>query len=266
MLLGTQLKMSGLYTSVVIPSYELETSSPFTFWHKHSSIASQKETGYIAMQRSEDFPGQNAFSCRGVQLVKGRDFSLWEVARASSAAPTYFPSRLPCPPPNPLAAPSPGPPHPLACQRTKFQSLEDCTCQLRGSNLVSKWTFPLCPPPPPPGFPSPLPRPSVCDHRFVGLSNLNVWELPMPIRHLRFILNQNLAPPPRPSPPDSLPSLFFCPTWHPYHCLLAPATQTCRTNFLTYFSCGTIPPLCFPPPPPSSPGCPPTASVIIAVN
>lgn len=27
----------------------------------------------------------------GVQFVKGRDFKVWEVARASSAAPTYFP-------------------------------------------------------------------------------------------------------------------------------------------------------------------------------
>lgn len=94
MLLGTQLKLSDLHTSVVIPSYELETSSPFTFWHKHSSSADQQETGYIAMQRSEDMVSESAFSMSGgMQLVTGRDFKLWEVARASSAAPTYFPSK-----------------------------------------------------------------------------------------------------------------------------------------------------------------------------
>lgn len=92
-LLGTQLRLSQVHTSVVIPAYELETSSPFTFWHKHSGVASQRKTGYIAMQRSEDAPGLNAFSMSGaVRLVTGRDFRLWEVARASSAAPTYFPS------------------------------------------------------------------------------------------------------------------------------------------------------------------------------
>ena len=45
MLIGTELNLSDLHTSVVIPSYELETSSPFTFWHKHSNTARDKETG-----------------------------------------------------------------------------------------------------------------------------------------------------------------------------------------------------------------------------
>ena len=30
----------------------------------------------------------------GVQFVRGRDFKTWEVARASSAAPTFFPGKL----------------------------------------------------------------------------------------------------------------------------------------------------------------------------
>lgn len=109
-LLGTQGRLSEVHTSVVIPAYELETSSPFTFWHKHSSTVSRRKTGYIAMQRSEDTPGLNAFSMSGaVRLVTGRDFRLWEVARASSAAPTYFPSdSLPLPMPHcPSVPPTP---------------------------------------------------------------------------------------------------------------------------------------------------------------
>ena len=110
MLMGTALKTSDLHTSVVIPSYELETSSPFTFWHKHGQTLGQSKTGFIAMQRSEDLivAGTETDGMQkqlskatgskdvvrlsgGVQLVKGRDFKLWEVARASSAAPSYFP-------------------------------------------------------------------------------------------------------------------------------------------------------------------------------
>ena len=48
MLFGTKLLLSQLHTSVVIPSYELETSSPFTFWHQHnfsSKNDSSKEGG-----------------------------------------------------------------------------------------------------------------------------------------------------------------------------------------------------------------------------
>lgn len=94
LMMGTQLRLSELHTSVVIPSYELETSSPFTFWHKHSSLASDRATGYIAMQRSEEKGvSKNALSMSGgVQLVNGRDFKVWEVACASAAAPTFFPS------------------------------------------------------------------------------------------------------------------------------------------------------------------------------
>lgn len=94
LMMGTQLRLSELHTSVVIPSYELETSSPFTFWHKHSNVASDRETGYIAMQRSEEGGvSKNALSMSGgVQLVTGRDFKVWEVACASAAAPTFFPS------------------------------------------------------------------------------------------------------------------------------------------------------------------------------
>lgn len=32
----------------------------------------------------------------GVQFVRGRDFKIWEVARASSAAPTFFPGEQHC--------------------------------------------------------------------------------------------------------------------------------------------------------------------------
>ena len=93
-LMGTELKLSELHTSVIIPSYELEASSPFTFWHKHSPTASNRDTGYIAMVRSEDFAGKDSTEVSGgAQLVKGRDFKLWEVARASSAAPTFFPGK-----------------------------------------------------------------------------------------------------------------------------------------------------------------------------
>lgn len=97
MLMGTELKLSDLHTSVIIPSYELEASSPFTFWHKHSPSVSNRETGYIAMVRSEDLAGKNTTQVSGrAQLVKGPDFKLWEVARASSAAPTYFPGEIDC--------------------------------------------------------------------------------------------------------------------------------------------------------------------------
>lgn len=99
-LMGTELMLSDLHTSVVIPSYELETSSPFTFWHKHSDGASDSETGFIAMSRTENAVGQKAGSMTGgVRYVKGRDFKLWEVARASSAAPTYFPGEKDLEPP-----------------------------------------------------------------------------------------------------------------------------------------------------------------------
>lgn len=92
-LMGTNLKLSDLHTSVVIPSYELESSSPFTFWHKHSASAEESQTGFVAMLRADDVAGLDATSMvGGVQFVKGRDFKLWEVARASSAAPTYFPA------------------------------------------------------------------------------------------------------------------------------------------------------------------------------
>ena len=153
MLLGTQLKMSGLHTSVVIPSYELETSSPFTFWHKHSSIASQKETGYIAMQRSEDCPGQNVFSCGGVRLVKGRDFKIWEVARASSAAPTYFPSRLPPPraPPAPLPPLSPLVPPYVSIALLAFQTSMFGRSPCQSGNFALFPTKIWCP------LPAPLP-------------------------------------------------------------------------------------------------------------
>ncbi len=94
-LMGTKLKLSDLHTSVVIPSYELESSSPFTFWHKHSSSVKESQTGYVAMLRADDVTGLDATRIvGGVQFVKGRDFKLWEVARASSAAPTYFPGKL----------------------------------------------------------------------------------------------------------------------------------------------------------------------------
>ena len=93
--MGTKLKLSDLHTSVVIPSYELESSSPFTFWHKHSASTQESQTGYVAMLRADDMAGLDATSMvGGVQFVKGRDFKLWEVARASSAAPTYFPGKL----------------------------------------------------------------------------------------------------------------------------------------------------------------------------
>ena len=94
-LMGTNLKLSDLHTSVVIPSYELESSSPFTFWYKHSASAEESQTGFVAMLRADDVAGLDATSMvGGVQFVKGRDFKLWEVARASSAAPTYFPGKL----------------------------------------------------------------------------------------------------------------------------------------------------------------------------
>jgi len=93
--MGTELKLSDLHTSVVIPSYELESSSPFTFWHKYSPSPKESQTGYVAMLRADDVAGLDATSMvGGVQFVKGRDFKLWEVARASSAAPTYFPGKL----------------------------------------------------------------------------------------------------------------------------------------------------------------------------
>ena len=56
--MGTQLRLSGLHTSVVIPSYELESSSPFTFWHHRKDPPEQSLTGYIAMLRSNQIPQQ----------------------------------------------------------------------------------------------------------------------------------------------------------------------------------------------------------------
>lgn len=155
MMMGTQLRLSDLHTSVVIPSYQLETSSPFTFWHKHSSIASERDTGYIAMQRSEERQvTNNTLSLSGaVRLVTGRDFKVWEVACASAAAPTFFPSKSPHPPPP--ATPK------LACYRAwplhfthrcspphpaQIPALGDCVHELGSSNPIASRTplwFPL---------------------------------------------------------------------------------------------------------------------------
>ena len=91
-MMGTKLKLSDLHTSVVIPSYELESSSPFTFWHKHNTSAKDSESGFVAMLRADDVKGLDPTNMvDGVQFVRGRDCKLWEVGRASSAAPTYFP-------------------------------------------------------------------------------------------------------------------------------------------------------------------------------
>ena len=61
MLFGTKLLLSQLHTSVVIPSYELETSSPFTFWHQQKSgkgsSSEGNKTGYVAMMRSAKAEG-----------------------------------------------------------------------------------------------------------------------------------------------------------------------------------------------------------------
>lgn len=91
-MMGTKLKLSDLHTSVVIPSYELESSSPFTFWHKHNTSAKDSDSGFVAMLRADDVEGLDPTNMvDGVQFVRGRDCKLWEVGRASSAAPTYFP-------------------------------------------------------------------------------------------------------------------------------------------------------------------------------
>ena len=66
-LFGTRLLLSQLHTSVVIPSYELETSSPFTFWHQQNSgkgsSSEGNKSGYVAMMRSakaEGLQGEDA--------------------------------------------------------------------------------------------------------------------------------------------------------------------------------------------------------------
>ena len=57
-LMGTDLKLSNLHTSVLVPSYELQSSSPFTFWHHHKEAPEDSLTGYVAMRRAADTPQQ----------------------------------------------------------------------------------------------------------------------------------------------------------------------------------------------------------------
>lgn len=64
-LMGTALKLSNLHTSVVIPSYELESSSPFTFWHHQKEVPQHSLTGYIAMLRAHQVPQQVCFRPMG---------------------------------------------------------------------------------------------------------------------------------------------------------------------------------------------------------
>lgn len=74
-LMGMQLKLSNLHTSVLVPSYELQSSSPFTFWHHHKAAPEKSLTGYVAMRRTADIPSQVQNSCLCTFVLFERDSS-----------------------------------------------------------------------------------------------------------------------------------------------------------------------------------------------
>jgi hypothetical protein len=71
-------------TSVVVPSFNTKEISPFTFFY--NSYANCKRPGFT-------FVGSNPHDQYGDDelCTFTADFPLWGVARATSAAPTFFP-------------------------------------------------------------------------------------------------------------------------------------------------------------------------------
>eukprot|EP00850_Spirogloea_muscicola_P006273 SM000029S10568 [mRNA] locus=s29:880941:892221:+ [translate_table: standard] len=74
------LQLTQLLSSVAIPSFDIINDTPFTFFYN----ALSGHSGYASINRSASFGQSLQFHQSG--------FQVWQVARSSSAAPTFFPA------------------------------------------------------------------------------------------------------------------------------------------------------------------------------